>query len=215
MKSYIYLTLSILFFSCAPSRLIQPLEKSQQALSFHLGGSLIDYNEVTIPIPLTSITYANGVDDNLTLFGGLHTTSLLFNNLQLEMGALSQFKKQNRWSPAYSSALALNFISELQQGNTKLWPQLDGNLFWRFKQNKNRIHLGYSLWIDPNMLDESKFAILNSHLGFSRQINSWNIGVELKFLAPTYDNSKLFIPYQSITGDRGANGLYLQITKQF
>jgi hypothetical protein len=215
MKKYFFLIFMAVLFSCGPSRFIQPLEEGKQAISVHLGGSLIDYNDVTIPIPLTSVTYANGLTDMVTVFGSVHTTSLFFNNLQLEVGVLSQFKKQEKWIPAYSSALVLNFITEMNEGNSKLWPQLDGNVFWHFMGHKNRLHIGYSFWIDPKMLDESKFAIFNPHIGYTRQIKNWNVGVELKFLAPTYDNSKLFIPYQSITGDRGANGIYLQVTKQF
>ena len=95
MRIYIFIFLALTVLSCAPSRFIEPLSKNQQALSFNIGGSLIDYGGTTIPIPLTSLTYAYGLSNNLTAFGSLHTTSLIFNNLQMEIGVLSQIRDQD------------------------------------------------------------------------------------------------------------------------
>lgn len=72
MRIYIFIFLALTVLSCAPSRFIEPLSKNQQALSFNIEGSLIDYGGTTIPIPLTSLTYAYGLSNNLTAFGSLH-----------------------------------------------------------------------------------------------------------------------------------------------
>lgn len=212
-KLYIFI-ISLLFFSCSPSRFVQPLEKGQQALSFHVGGSLIEFGESTIPVPLTSIVYGNGIKENLTVFGSLHTTSLLFNNLQLEVGALTEIRSQENWIPAISSNLTLNYVSEISKGNAKVWPQIDGNFYWHLKKQKHRIYIGCSAWIDPNLLNDN-IGVINPHLGYNRKIGKWQIGAELKFLASGYDNSKTFVPYKSLLGEYGATGLYLNITKPF
>lgn len=210
-----FLILLICISSCAPSRFVEPLDEGEQAVSFNVGGSLIEYGSLTIPVPLTSLTYANGLTEKLTVFGSLHTTSLVFNNLQAEVGALSLIRKQERWMPAFSSALALNFITELSEGNAKLWPQIDGNAYWHLNAKKHRLHLGYSIWIDTQMLDENRLGVINPHFGYSYRMKSYDLGAELKFLAPGVDNSKVFLPYQSIMGDRGATGIYLTLTKRF
>lgn len=214
MNKLYLLTIAILIFACSPSRFIQPLEKDQQALSFHLGGSLIDYSGLTIPVPLSSITYGNGVRENLTLYGSLHTTSLLFNNLHLEVGGLTNLMIQDGWIPAISTSLTLNYVSEISQGNTKLWPQIDGNFYWSFKDQKHRVYSGFSTWIDPDLLNEN-FAVTNPHLGYNRKVGKWQLGIELKFLAPTYDNTKTFVPYESLLGKTGATGIYFNINKPF
>jgi hypothetical protein len=46
-------------------------------------------------------------------------------------------------------------------------------------------------------------------------MKTYELGTELKLLAPGTDNSKVFLPYQSIMGDRGATGIYLTLTKRF
>ena len=214
MNKLFLLIVSLLIFSCSPSRFVQPLEKDQQALSFHMGGSLIDYSGLTIPVPLTSITYGNGLKENLTLYGSLHTTSLLFNNLHLEVGGLTKIKHQENWIPAISSALTLNYVSELTLGNTKLWPQMDANFYWNFKEQKHRLYVGCSAWIDPNLLNDN-IGVIHPHLGYNRRIGKWQLGAELKFLASGYNNSKTFVPYKSLLGDYGATGFYLNITKPF
>ena len=215
MRIYVFIFLALTVLSCAPSRVIEPLSKNQQALSFNIGGSLIDYGGTTIPIPLTSLTYAYGLSNNLTAFGSLHTTSLIFNNLQTEVGVLSQIRGQENYIPGLSSVLALSYITELSLGNSKLWPQIDGNAYWNLNNNKHRLHLGYSIWIDTNMIDKNKIGIINPHLGYAYKIKFWEIGAELKFLAPSYDNTKVFLPYQSFTGDKGAIGVYFNISKRF
>jgi hypothetical protein len=215
MNKILYLSLIISFLSCAPSRFVRPLNKSESAVSFNFGGALIDYNGATIPVPLTSFTYGYGLNDKLTVFTGLHTTSLLFNNFQMEVGALKQIKMQNAWVPAISSALVFNYVTELQEGNPKLWPQLDANAFWNVKNKKHQIHLGYSLWVDFKMIEDNRFAIINPHIGYTYKMKSWDIGTEIKLLAPGSNNSKLFVPYQSLLGDRGATGIYVNLSKRF
>ena len=115
MNKYIIVLFILIISACAPSRFVQPLNEGEQRISFNIGGSLIDYNGTTIPIPLTSITYGKGISEKITAFGSLHTTSLLFNNFQTEVGVLSEFRKQQGWTPAFSSTLALNFVSELSE----------------------------------------------------------------------------------------------------
>jgi hypothetical protein len=213
MKYYLYLCLLILATACAPSRFVAPLAEGEQALNVHLGGSLIDYSGSTIPVPLSSITYAKGMSEKLTVFGGLHTTSLAFNNLQLEAGLVSKVLEQKGWQPALSSAIAFNLVTELSEGNTKLWPQVDGNAYWQIKQH--RPYLGYAVWIDPNLMDENALGVLNPHIGYTYTHGEWDFNTELKFLAPGYDNSKVFVPYKSLQGDKGATGVYLSISKRF
>ena len=65
------------------------------------------------------------------------------------------------------------------------------------------------------MIDENKIGIVNPHLGYTYKFKLWELGTELKFLAPSYDNTKVFLSYQSLTGDQGATGLYFNISKRF
>ena len=48
---------------------------------------MIGFGGLTIPIPLTTVGAGYGLQDNLTLHGHLHTTSLLYGTLQMDAGA--------------------------------------------------------------------------------------------------------------------------------
>jgi hypothetical protein len=52
--------------SCAPSRIVKPLEKGEQSLTANLGGPLIKFGSAPIPIPLTSVMYARGISNKTT-----------------------------------------------------------------------------------------------------------------------------------------------------
>src|SRR5688500_4123785 len=100
-KHCLYLSLLVsLIFSCAASRFVKPREEKQSAVSANLGGSLFEFGGITIPMPLTSITYGYGLKEKTTLFGSLHTTSLLFGVGQIDLGAVHEFKSQDGWIPA-------------------------------------------------------------------------------------------------------------------
>lgn len=215
MQKYLIAVCILTMSACAPSRFVQPLSEGEQAIGFNLGGSLIDYSGTTIPVPLTSITYGKGISEKLTAFGSLHTTSLLFNNFQIEAGVLSEFRKQEGMIPAFSSALTLNFVTELSEGNAKIWPQIDGNAYWALKENKHMPYLGYSIWIDPNIMSDNGIGIINPHFGYRYRMGSWDVSTEMKLLAPGHDNSKVFVPYKSLQGSKGATGVYFNISKRF
>ena len=142
-----------------------------------------------------------------------YTTSLIFNNLQTEVGVLSQIRGQEITYLDFicSSIKVLRIIIR----KLKTMASTDGNAYWNLNNNKHRLHLGYSIWIDTDMIDENKIGIVNPHLGYTYKFNLWELGTELKFLAPSYDNTKVFLPYQSLTGDQGATGLYFNISKRF
>ena len=77
--------------SCAPSRYVRPLEEGQKAITGNLGGPLIKFSGMTIPLPLTAISLGYGLKDNLTIYGGVHTTALSFGVIQGDFGVVKEF----------------------------------------------------------------------------------------------------------------------------
>src|SRR3954466_887824 len=82
----ICLCVFLFFQNCAPSRYVKPLAKNSQAASFTFGGPVIGYAGAAIPIPFTTAGYARGITNRLTAFANLHSTSLMFANLQTDIG---------------------------------------------------------------------------------------------------------------------------------
>ncbi|MEI8137574.1 MAG: hypothetical protein WCH21_09655, partial [Bacteroidota bacterium] len=94
-----------LFQNCAPSRFVKPLAKKQHAASFSFGGPIIKFSGAPIPIPFTTLAYGYGATNNITAYGSLHATSLLFGNLQSDLGTtIKIFEKENKFGISASPA---------------------------------------------------------------------------------------------------------------
>src|SRR5215210_9056599 len=89
-------------FSCAPTRFVKLLDKKQQALNLSLGGPLIDYSNLIIPMPFLTATYGYGIDSTLTGFGSLNITSAVYGNLQIEIGATKRLLQHQGYIPVIS-----------------------------------------------------------------------------------------------------------------
>lgn len=227
------LLVAILSYSCAPTRFVKPLKKEQKAVSGTLGGALINQFNIVMPIPLTEITGGYGITDNLTAFGSLHTTALLFGVVQLEAGVLKSFIKpdeKGRYKPGFSATFNNNFAVDVWEGNMKYWPQVDANLFWDYKfqlpkgesgkYKVNNVYLGISNWFELSKyrsheeLQKNHF-IFSPHVGHRWERAKWDYTFEAKFLAPYLSNQDMVVDYFKPQGKRGAIGAYITILRKF
>lgn len=64
--------------------MVKPLEKDQWAAGASLGGPLIGFNDLTIPVPFTTLSGAYGVDTNTSLTAKIYPTAGLFGVGQID-----------------------------------------------------------------------------------------------------------------------------------
>ena len=221
MKKIIYIISILLLISCASSRFVEPLEKGKQVVALDAGGPTIGFGGAVIPIPLSSVVYGYGIDSNLTAFGSLHLTSLLFSNLQTDIGATYRFyKSTNPYIPSISSSINGNAIWDIDDTKFKFWPQLDINAYWNFGKRNHYAYLGIQNWWElANTRSQDRPQLdrwlVNPQLGVVFKSNNWFYSFETKFLAPSHENVNLFVPYFSLLGDKGAQGIYFGIGRKF
>lgn len=220
IKALIILLCIIAISSCAPTRFVETLDEGQSAVSFNLGGPTINYAGAVIPVPLSSLCYGYGIDTNITVFGGLHTTSALFKNLQFDLGGVFKVHNQQGYIPAVSVSPAINFVADMNDPVYRIWPQADLNIFWNHGKRNNCFYAGVQNWFEvtgkrAHEQENLTRWLCNPQLGYIIKTKSIHYGIELKWLAPTHDNTNAFVPYQGITGSKGATGLYIYLTKPF
>lgn len=222
-NSYLLLLLTlILINSCAPTRFVKPLEKDQKAVSFNVGGPLIGFGGLTIPIPFSALTYGHGLNNKTTVFGSVHTTSLLYGNFQTDIGVLREIKSYNsanRLIPGISISIVANLIYGSFENDFKFWPQGDLNFYWNINKDKNFIYTGFSNWFELAGIKEHQQIqpyhwFFNPHIGISGQEGKWNSQVEIKYLAPGISNENIVVDYRSF-GNTGAIGVYYSIIRKF
>lgn len=219
MNKSIILLLSALIGACAPSRFIKPLEKNEKAVSANIGGPTLNYG-FPVPLPLTAISYAKGIDTNFTVFGSLHLTSLLFGNFQIDAGATYLFhENKNCFIPSISGSLNGNLIWDIEDSKFKFWPQIDLNGYWEFGKKKHFVYLGISNWFELTKLrshEQESLSrwIYNPQLGTIIKSGKLQYQIEVKYLAPNFNNEYSFVSFYSIN-NKGSLGLYLSIYKTF
>jgi hypothetical protein len=217
---YLLVTASLLFlFSCAPSRLVKPLKKGDRAVNASFGGPLIRFAGVVIPIPFTSAGYAHGVGNRVSLYGNLHTTSLLFGNIQTDIGSVFLIhEKPGIWGVTASPAIQMAWSARSMSG-FRLWPSADLNLFVHPQARSSFFYAGANAWMEPGARrahDEPrpKMFVPNLHTGYMWIGTNWNHQLEARWLGVGIPNLPGVTGYVGV-GGKGALGIFYGITRVF
>jgi hypothetical protein len=205
--------------SCAPTRFVEPIPKDHINVTAALGGPLFDFAETTIPMPLSSVAAGYGFTSSTTLFGGLHTTALLFKDLQLDLGALHEVSKQDGYIPGISLSPMLNLLLALRDGAFRVWPEADVNFYWHYSGLDNLIYVSSTNWFElsgtrANGATQPHHGIANFGLGHRFESEHWQYTTEVKYLALGLANLPNPVGYHGMSGN-GAFGVYLALTRKF
>jgi hypothetical protein len=222
MKKYIFgglIGALILFISsCAPTRYIEPMDPGDQAFGFSLGGPLIESDGIVGPIPLTSISYARGLKENLNGYAGLHTTAMLFTNFQVDLGITYRVLEQNKWIPSISVGPGFNMVVDMDDAKFKLWPFVDVNAYWNFGERNHLVYMGISNWFEiGNKVSYPEVHnhryIPNPHIGITLKAKKWQYTMECKMIHPAFGTLNTFVAYPSLLDEQGGIGVFVGFTR--
>jgi hypothetical protein len=212
---YIAIFSGIIISSCAPSRFVEPLQKKELAAGINFGGPVLDLG-APIPTPLTAVEIGYGLDSNLTIHGGLHTTALYYGNFQIDLGATYKVLNQRKYIPNVSINPGFNFIYDTNDKISKFWPTFDANAYWNYGEKRSYFYAGLNNYFElsktmANNQPQKQRWVLNPQVGhvLKSKKGSFQFTTEIKFLAPNQSNEYSFVPYKSILGNNGATGVYL------
>jgi hypothetical protein len=216
MKYTTLLFLGLFAVACAPTRFIEPVEEGKLAAGAAFGGPLIDFAGAPIPVPLTSLEVGYGFKENLTFFGGIHTTAAVFGNLQVDLGGTYKFLDQDRFKPNISVSPSLNTIWDIYDKKIKAWPVIDFNAYWNYGDKMNYVYVGANSFVELSAVraleqDQPTPLLFNPQIGhvLKGKERKWEFITEIKFLSPFSKSAYSFVPYRSITGDYGATAIFL------
>lgn len=206
------------FFACNSTRVVRPLQAKEWNVGGSLGGPIINFAGAKIPVPFTSLYGAYGINNSLTGFAGLHTTSAMFGNAQVDFGVTKGLLTPSKWRPGVSISPIGNFLLTTQGGvAARFYPQIDLNAYWEYGQKKHYAYIGMNNWF--NLSSKKAFDVKNDHyfipnftIGnrFNRPKMSYSI--EVKLLAPFSRNDYTVVEYNGI-GNKGAIGVYFGISR--
>lgn len=218
MKKHYLTTLLLIAVSCAPARYVQPIPAGHYDATVSLGGPLLTYSDMVIPMPLMSLAGGYGLTEKTTLFGGLHLTALAFEDIQLEAGGLYQLMPQEQYMPGISVSPSANVVLAMRDGAFRVWPALDLNFYWDYYHG-NLVYLSSSNWFElsgtrADGADQPHHVIANFELGHVFDGEHWQYATELKYIAAGIDNLPNPVDYHGISG-KGTFGVYVGLTRKF
>lgn len=205
--------------ACVPSRYVKPLAKNQKAIAFSFGGPLIKFSGAPIPIPFTTLGYAHGITDNITAFGNLHSTSLLFGNAHADVGAtFNLYKKENKFGITASPALQLAYNVRNTSG-ARFWPTTDLNAYFHFSEKPSYVYAGMNAWFELSKLKahgqiQQRHVIPNLHIGYTLVNIKWQHQFEIKYLGIGIPNLPGVVDYIGIS-HKGSFGVYYSLVRKF
>ena len=215
---FLPLLLCAIFLSeCAPARFVKPLDKDEWAIGANIGGPLIQLFGAKIPVPFSSIYAGYGYTEKTTIHGGIHTTSLAYQTLQIDAGATYLLRDMQETIPGFSMTGSLNAMMDFREANFRAYPSIAGNFFYDLKYG--RFYGGVENWIDlfpAQVPDNSQYNpwIPAFYLGQTFKFKKWEVNLEYKNLAPFSWNKGHVVRFAK-GSDRGAHGIYLNLQKRF
>lgn len=214
---FFVLLVALGFSSCAPTRYVQPLAKKQQAVTANFGGPMIGFAGAVIPIPLSAVGYGYGIDSNTTVYGNLHTTSLLYGVIQTDIGVCRRLYTRNGFG--ISANVSGMFAVDKWEGNFRAWPLVDLNAWKNYGTHGNFVYAGVGNWFELSKLrahgePQPTHWIFDPHIGITFCKPKWHYQIESRWLAPNIYNLPNVVDYKA-PGHHGAIGLYFGVYRLF
>jgi hypothetical protein len=220
MKVYAFfcsILLIIVAMSCAPVRTVVPLEKGETHVSASLGGPLIEFSGLVIPVPLTSVNVSHGVKENFTLNGALHTTSMLFGVIHLEVSTTISLHKFKSETSGITATGGYYFMIDTWEGKSRLYPTIDMNIYKQYGDKNHLMYGSLTLLYDWSQKKSGKFSdviIPSFTFGHTWKREKMNYTLELKYLSFLKNNMNIVVDYVSPI-NKGAFGIQFGVTRKF
>lgn len=219
LKQFVLITVVSLFIlGCTNSRVVQPLNKHQWQIAASFGGPVLKKENQLAATPLSSVSAAYGVTQNISAFTGVHPGSYVQGIYHADAGYVQELIHPFHNRPGISYSLALNAFRDDKQ-NTKIYPQFDLNAYWLGIRGRDYYYIGVANWLE---LDSKKAHgqtqetrwIPAVHTGYSFVQGKYGLTLELKYLAINNNNQDLIVDYLS-PSDKGVLGIYLSASRKF
>ncbi|PKR79990.1 hypothetical protein CW751_12255 [Brumimicrobium salinarum] len=234
--SFTLLILVFFFSACGPARFVEPLKKRENAVAIDLGGPLVNIPGVApMPMPFSSITYGRGISNNLTLHGSWYSTAAIFGVAQFEVNGTYGFWRSRDKKHGASAILGFNTAMDVFENEIKFWPKLDAHYYFKYnfkalkqddlltsggKPAANLLYAGIGTWYELDKTrahneEQQTFVVPMLNIGHDLNWKRWTFKTEIKLIAPFTSNEDIVLDYISLTGKKGATGLYFGLIRKF
>lgn len=115
--------IAIIASGCGITQPVRPIEEGKTELIASLGGPVIPVGETAFPLPYLNVGLLHGIKQNLTLYGNVHVTALLFKDVGLDAGFSSRLLPEKGVRPEIAFNGKVYFFWDAFRGSTtRLYP---------------------------------------------------------------------------------------------
>lgn len=183
-----------------------------------MGGPLIQFSGLVIPVPISQIGIGYGINQNLTGQMGIGTTAASFGVGHLQAGILYGISPCGKGSPGITFQSQQHFFMDKWKGQFRWYPELGFSGFYDWSDKKNLIFLSAASFLEMEKLNafikNQSFLIPWIGLGYQRHLDKWNWHFEARWLAPFEDNRHLVVDYVT-PGAKGGIGIYFGLVRKW
>lgn len=206
----------VLLTACHTTRVVEPLEQGEWQVGGNIGGPFVNGGL----LPMTSIHAAHGLKESLSLFGGIQTTTLAFQTLQLDLGAHYGLLKPNGAIPGVGVNGVLNPMIGFRDGDFRLYPEFNPVVYWQLGNEalQHHVFLSQTSWFDlhtgKRVYNKGTLWHPAYSLGYQLKMSQFQVTLEARWIKP---GSPLLIPQAEVNqlGNGGGYGVYLSFAFRF
>lgn len=202
----------ILASSCAPTKIVKPLDKGQWQIGGTVGRPQINDGS----LPILGAYAAKGVSENRTVYGGVQISSALLGSAHVEGGQVKFWREQNGLQPALSWSTGAQALMSTRDYAFRIYPETGVNAYWH--RGPHILNASANTWIDPTwfLTDYGRGQILapSFSAGYRFRYRWIEAQVEYKILNPTRE---ILVPQADVpnTLGLGARGIYWGVALNF
>jgi hypothetical protein len=210
----ITLSLAVIFLatSCAPTKIIKPLDEGQWQIGGTVGRPQINDGS----LPILGAYAAKGVSADRTIYGGVQLSSALLGAAHIEGGQVQHLRQQNGLQPAISWSAGAQALMSTRDYAFRLYPETGINAYWH--RGPHILNASANTWVDPTwfLTEYGRGQILapSFSAGYRFRYGFIEAQVEYKILNPTRE---ILVPQADVpnTFGLGAKGIYWGVALNF
>lgn len=201
MKRYLALVAVFVAFSCAPTRVVAPLEEGHIQVGASLGQPRINDGS----LPMLGIYAAKGLTEDVSAYGGAQLSSMFLGAIQLDGGIVKGYVAPAGLRPGISAHYGSNLFVSARDGAFRIYPDVGANAYWQ--KGPHIFNVSASTWVDPTwfLADFGQGQIIAPSFGAGYRLRyKWlELQAEYKLLNPTRE---LEVPQASVPSTLGVGG---------
>lgn len=202
------LLLLLIFSGCSVLTTVRVLEKDHSQINLSVGGPVVPKSLSTVIVPYTTIGYAYGLQNSLSLAGNFHLISAVFKTPGVDIGAVYRILPQENYIPEITIYPKFYFFKGLREdGGFRFFPSASINGSYNL-WGKNLFYFGFDYMMQ---LTKTEY-FLTPFLGYEFPLSSRiKMQTELKWMASNADTKHGIFEGENSIGGNGTIGLFIGV----